>query len=146
MFDLESAKPIEIDDSGDIVKSKKRPFLSCFICHARLRMSTTNEDDRIWSLRCGHLVDQRCLRKISTPVTEKELDSVQPPINVLPVLGAEKKADKRKSKAKPKKEQPREYTWNCPAKGCGKEHKSVKMPEAEEWVQMAGGGAFQLYT
>lgn len=147
-FDLDSVHPIEIDDSENVVKTKKKPKLCCFICHNRLKLSSsyTSDDDRVWTLRCGHMIDQRCLHTLSTPTTPKELSAVAPPFVVLPVLGApEPKTAKRKVKGKVAKEMPREYEWTCPAKGCGMGHKSVKMPEAEEWVQRAGEGALQVY-
>jgi hypothetical protein len=147
-FDLESLQPIELNDRGDVVKTKKKPGLVCFICRDRLRLSSNyrTDADRVWTLRCGHMLDQKCLVGLSTPLTQPELDSVIPPLVTIPLLDApDTKHKKRKTSVKPKKESIREYTWRCAAKGCGKAHKSVQMPGMEGWSQVAGYGAYQVY-
>lgn len=58
------------------VKDDGLTSLVCASCHLPLRVSQgqRNDDDRVFSLQCGHLVDKRCLDDISQPKPENGND------------------------------------------------------------------------
>lgn len=150
-FEIDST--IEIDQPA----SSKR-YLACVYCADPLLLSSGQKTplDRVWALRCGHLVDQKCLDKISSPQTEDDRANInRPPPAGLPILGENeataaagrgggRKAKKARPNTRKTANKPVEYEWECPAKGCGHSHKSV-LKDAE-WVQTELEGALQLYA
>jgi hypothetical protein len=50
-------------------KQHHKPHLVCARCQVPLRVSEgmRNEDDRVYALRCGHVVDAKCLAEMSKP-------------------------------------------------------------------------------
>ncbi|BEJ12297.1 hypothetical protein CspHIS471_0207570 [Cutaneotrichosporon sp. HIS471] len=64
---------VELDERGRIVPDKRKPrgqvYLACCACPEPLRVGNANRspEDRVWSLRCGHLLDQRCYKQYSEP-------------------------------------------------------------------------------
>jgi hypothetical protein len=151
-------KAIEIDSRGRVVQTprKKRrispkPYLACANCTEPLRVSGAyrNTDDRVWALRCGHIIDGRCLDKLSVPSTVEELAGVQRfPPGGLEVLGSESMGKSGRPKRTPKKKatvvkKPEEYAWECPVKGCGLGHQSIKGEEG--WEQKEAEGALSMY-
>jgi len=143
-FDLNDT--IEIDQP----KHAKR-YMACTKCGDPLYINDgqKSQDDRVWGLRCGHLVDQKCLYEISSPQIEDDrLNIIRPPPGGLDILGDEggkvkKRGYKRKASKKTINE-PVEYEWKCPVKDCGWGHISV-LSEAE-WKQDEEEGAVQLYV
>lgn len=126
--DVEAKRPIAIDDAGAVVKAKHRaPYLACAVCPAPLRVSSAfrDEADRVWALRCGHLVDQHCLNSLSA--------APEDPVEPL--------AKRRRTRRLHKK---KEHTWACPVAGCGREHVSVLVDGA--WAQKEGQGGIQVYV
>ena len=144
-FDLNDT--IEIDQP----KHAKR-FMACTKCHDPLYINDgqKSQDDRVWGLRCGHLIDQKCLLEISSPQVEDDrLNIIRPPPGGLDILGEEggkvKKRGGYKRKAnKRTTNEPVEYEWKCPVESCGWGHVSV-LKEAE-WKQDEEEGAVQLYV
>lgn len=143
-FDLNDT--IEIDQP----KHMKR-FMACTRCGDPLYLNDGQKstEDRVWGLRCGHLLDQRCLHEISSPQEEKDrMNITRPPPAGLDVLGEEGKRPGKKTKysrkAKKTVNEPVEYEWKCPVKACGWAHVSV-LKEAE-WKQDDEEGAVQLYV
>ncbi len=146
--------PIALDEDGRVIstKPKSKPYLACANCPEPLLVSSAYRtgSDRVWALRCGHMIDQRCLDDLSTPSTEDELASVhRHPPGDLPVLGADshpiKKGRKRaKVTKKTSPPAPDEYEWKCPVDGCGRVHCSVR--EGENWKQKEGEGALSVYA
>jgi hypothetical protein len=128
--EIEAAAPIEVDDFGEIVKStkKSKPFLACANCPEPLRVSAAarDSDDRIWGLKCGHLVDERCLKQLSTPETPEEQEP----------------SPKRRKRGRKQKPAPVEHTWNCPT--CEREHISQLVEGA--WKQKSRLGGTLLFV
>lgn len=150
-FDMEMAQPNEaivIDDNGRVVPSKKRrkpqPHLVCANCESALLVSESyrSPTDRVYALRCGHLIDQRCLHDLITPRTPHELASVDRHPDTLD----EPPTKKRKSGRKPKKVEkiPDEYKWTCPVEGCGQKHTSKELGGA--WMNVEGEGAISVFA
>ncbi|KIR67945.1 hypothetical protein I314_01437 [Cryptococcus bacillisporus CA1873] len=150
-FDMEMAQPNEaivVDDNGRVVPSKKRrkvqPRLICAKCESALLVSESyrSPEDKIYALRCGHLIDQRCLDDLVTPRTPHELASV----DRHPEMLDEPPTKKRKSSRKPKKMEkiPHEYKWTCPVEGCGQKHTSSELGGA--WMNTEGEGAIAVFA
>ena len=154
-FEIDESKiPITLDDDGRVVKrNRTKPYLACANCPAPLLISSAYRApaDRVWALRCGHMIDQRCLEALSTPTTKGELATVHHhPPGDLPILGEEAVLVKkgRTKRAKFSKQtsppQPDEYEWRCPVEGCGTVHWSVQ--EGGRWAQKEGEGALSVYA
>ncbi|ADV23584.1 hypothetical protein I305_01581 [Cryptococcus gattii E566] len=150
-FDMEMTQPNEaivVDDNGRVVPSKKRrevqPHLICAKCESALLVSESyrSPEDKIYALRCGHLIDQRCLDDLVTPRTPHELASV----DRHPEMLDEPPTKKRKSSRKPKKMEkiPHEYKWTCPVEGCGQKHTSSELRGA--WMNTEGEGAIAVFA
>ncbi|WWC93374.1 hypothetical protein V866_000208 [Kwoniella sp. B9012] len=156
-FDMDSIvrnEPIELDDEGNIIKNntiKKKECLVCSECHLPLLVSSAykSPSDKLWVLRCGHLLDEYCLNSLQTPQTPQELSSV---IRHETTDGTPEKKRRRKNASrrvkKPDPPKPDEYTFRCPVTGCGKEHKSVHFVDDEEgrWKAKDGEGALPAYA
>lgn len=159
-FELDDTalKPIELDEKGRVVKHKQtsKPYLACAKCPEPLLVSGAYRTpaDRVWALRCGHMVDQRCLEALSTPSSDEDYKSIHNhPPGGLPLLDAEppqrggggggraKRAKITKTTAKPP---PAEFEWLCPVKTCCKGHRSIQGENG--WVQKEGEGAIQVYA
>ena len=158
-FEIDSTinppSPIILDDDGRVVRSrisraKPKPYLACANCTEALLVSSAyrTPSDRVWALRCGHLVDQRCLEVLSAPKTATEDASVRRgPPGGLPIMGTEsvvvtRGRGKRARVTKPPP--PAEYRWSCPVEGCGRTHVSVQVGEG--WTQKEDEGARQVYA
>ena len=130
-------EPITLDDEGKVVKTttKFKPYLSCAMCHDPLLNSSyyRSDDDRIWALRCGHLIDQKCLAKLSTPESAPETEPELP-------LGKRKKRRKVTRKVLPAVE----HEYACPVAGC--EGKCTSVLEDEKWEQKLGEGALVAFV
>ncbi|KAJ9091082.1 hypothetical protein QFC19_009256 [Naganishia cerealis] len=61
---------ISVDGNGKVEMS-----LVCARCNEQLRVSQgqRSDADRVFALRCGHLIDKRCLDEISQPRPEQEI-------------------------------------------------------------------------
>ncbi|RXK35550.1 hypothetical protein M231_07182 [Tremella mesenterica] len=134
--------PITLDENGKVIPNRKKhkPFIACCSCGDRLLLSSAyrGPEDRVWVLRCGHMMDQKCLDKLAYTKSEN--------IEDLPVLGEEEHVGKKRrvrSTRKPKVVVDRK-DWVCPVKGCGKEHVSVCTDGV--WTQDEEEGAFQAYA
>lgn len=114
---------IQLDEDGAVMPvSKAKPYLACAACPEPLRVSAGERtpDDRVWALRCGHMLDQRCLDRLAS--------------------GPDETPQKKRKTAK---NQPREFAWPCPIEGCGKEH--VSQFKDGVWAPKEGAGAIQVY-
>lgn len=145
-FDLESLPgPIVVDDNGDV--DKPITFFVCASCEDPLLVSGAYESsaDRVWALRCGHLLDQKCLDRSSIPTTP---DQVRRIINYtaggLPILGDEAPKKKRRP-SKRHNTKPSVFPWSCPVEGCRREHCSEKRPDQEVWLQTEESGALAAF-
>ncbi|WWC71358.1 uncharacterized protein I206_105313 [Kwoniella pini CBS 10737] len=150
MDNISNKEPIELDDDGNIIKRNKvKPSIICISCSSKLLVSSAykSEEDRIWVLRCGHLIEQKCLNRIQTPTTNSEILSIIKQADN-DLLGDNHMSKRRKNaKRKVKKveiKQPDEYTYRCPIEGCGKKHKSIFV--GEKWMSKDGEGAIAAYA
>lgn len=125
----EAQRGIVLDETGEVVKQQVKPYLSCSACPEPLRLGSAARDDndRIFALRCGHLLDGKCMAALSAGPSD---DDVAPP------------AKKRKTRSVAAKK--REHVFHCPVKGCGREHVSVLVDN--QWVQKEGVGSVQVYV
>lgn len=146
--DEDNNETIEIDQPVS-AKSKPKPFLACVNCVEPLLQSSAYRTpaDRVWALRCGHLIDQKCLDKLAIPasghpaglpVLDEEEDT--PPFKRSRTKRGRAAAARRKAEAPPV-----EHVWTCPAKECGHLHKVV-LKAGAEWKQDELEGAFQIYA
>lgn len=121
---------IQIDDEGSVIPSKRKPYLACAVCPEPLRVSAgeRSPDDRVWALRCGHVLDQRCFQRVAWGVEEEEDETDKP-----------SKPKKRKTRNSVK-----EFTWSCPVVDCGREH--VSRFESGRWTPKEGAGGIQVYV
>jgi hypothetical protein len=126
----EQADPIVIDDddvsmtgsSNPAVKKEepKQPTLACANCEGSLLMDTGSMSDdalrkqkRVWSLRCGHMFDGRCISTMMQPAPEPEPEPEpelvpEPVMETKPVM-AKKPIDRKgkgKAKAEPVEDEP----------------------------------------
>jgi len=154
----EPPTPITLDDDGRVIhnpsrKIKKKPYLACANCSEPLLISSAYRApaDRVWALRCGHMIDQRCLDTLSTPKTEAELATVQRhPPGDLPILRDDaipvKRPRGKRAKVHRRTLAPplTEYEWRCSVEGCGRAHWSVRVGDG--WSPKEGLGALSLYA
>jgi hypothetical protein len=155
-FDVNDNETIEIDQTFTEAEISKR-YIACVNCYHPLHLSSGQKSpaERVWALRCGHLIDQECLELVAAPQVSEDRDNInRPPPAGLEVLGQDegqatgtkgRKAKKpRNSKSKKTAAKPVEYVWYCPAKGCGKKH--LSMLKDAEWKQDELEGAVQAYA
>ncbi|KAK0487574.1 hypothetical protein IW261DRAFT_1415225 [Armillaria novae-zelandiae] len=109
---------------------------------------------RIWSLRCGHLIDGKCVDRLSVPQAPSQdvpaesekgkekakagaetVDSSEITNSIRSRLRSSHRANGLlqriipsilKQKGKAKSEVEAEHQWTCPVNGCGRVHTSVK--------------------
>ncbi|WVF67478.1 hypothetical protein IAT40_002234 [Kwoniella sp. CBS 6097] len=171
--DDEDKNPITIDEEGNVVrpspktiklqmtnKNKRRPYLICANCPSALLVSSAYKSetnaDRVWALRCGHLIDQKCLEILSTPTTSKEMATVirypNPDLEVLDDTPVNRRNKRRKTTKKnggdskdKKEKRPDEYLWTCPVSGCEEQHVSIDVGGGS-WVSREGEGAISVYA
>lgn len=172
-LDTDEDSPWTQDLGQDVAERKhSKPHLVCAKCQAPLRVSEgmRNEDDRVFALNCGHVVDAKCYEKISRPeaviipdevlggdalITNGqatatpvgEADDVMATGSKRKRKGAASAAAppvKKATRGRPAKAAPEEYTWNCPVgERCGRTFKSVK--RGGVWMPDPGA-ATQLFV
>jgi len=174
--------PIVVEDDGTMHEPtiapqlKLRNLLVCSHCKDPISIDSKGPDEKIWSLRCGHVIDGKCLTKFSVPI---------------PVLGEPEQSRKRKGKAKavdtstfigepsirsrlrsndpsgfmgglmdvgssimgrirqPKATKPKieqEHQWLCPVNSCRREHTSIKLDGIWQPEKARGEGAIGLFV
>jgi hypothetical protein len=145
-WDLEASRPIELDDAGDAVKPTPI-YLRCGNCDEPLLLSSAYDspEDRVWALRCGHMIHEGCLGRISTPTKGQTANITHFGANgaILDDDGSARKKRKTTSKKVPK---PSVFRWQCPVKGCGVWHASEKKVDEEKWTQTEDAGALAVYA
>ena len=155
-FDVQSSPPaITVDEDGQVVQTRSnrpeaQPHLCCVYCTEPLLVSSAYDGlhDRVWALRCGHLIHQSCLDKISRPQLGHDGEEIIRDGGGWEVLGADGGGRKRPKRQKTQRAQtgkkPEVYGWNCPVVGCGRAHRSEKGREGE-WSQREQDGALAVY-
>lgn len=133
--------PVVLDENGRVVPPRgkpRRPYIACSSCENQLLLSTAYRSpaDGVHVLRCGHMLDHKCLERIAYPA-----DGVIPRAEP---LDEEPKTKKRRTHLRKKADEVRRYEWMCPVKGCGLEHWSVWKDGA--WSQDEVEGALQAYA
>ncbi|CAE6479970.1 unnamed protein product [Rhizoctonia solani] len=135
------------DEPGSIASSSQPvapvKITSVLIC-AGCRRPLRTGGDRLWALRCGHMIDSRCYTSLSRPQFSS--------LPLIARLGSpppgpatkRRKPNKEKGKGKGKGVM-ESYEWACPVKDCGKLHKSERMAGEEDWVPVKDTGAIKVF-
>lgn len=121
--------------------TKLTSVLVCAGCRRPLRTG----GDRLWALRCGHMIDSRCYESLSRPQFSSlpllsRLGSPAPALGSVPKRRKTAKAVKGKGKGVMES-----HEWTCPVGGCGKVHKSERMAGEEDWVPAKDSGAIKVF-
>ncbi|CAE6480699.1 unnamed protein product [Rhizoctonia solani] len=121
--------------------TKLTSVLICAGCRRPLRTG----GDRLWALRCGHMIDSRCYESLSRPQFSSlpllaRLGSPAPALGSVPKRRKTAKAVKGKGKGVMES-----HEWRCPVKDCGKVHKSERMAGEEDWVPAKDNGAIKVF-
>ena len=137
-YGVDAEQPIEVDivnplnghgvGAGPLTS---KPHFGCARCSGPLLISGAQQDDgdKVWGLKCGHVIDGRCLEDLYKP----------PPPPVDP------NAPPQKKQRWPKRNQPYDkHEWGCPVDGCDQNFISCK--KVTGWVQKPGHGAILLYV
>ncbi|KZW03519.1 hypothetical protein EXIGLDRAFT_721729 [Exidia glandulosa HHB12029] len=178
-FDLEGGEVIDLSGDTPDPKGKgkrKAPpvaqrMLVCAKCVEPLRAGASDKSVRVWALRCGHVIDGRCLLALaedperaaafaeiepqaststsSSPSSSKRKQPARRVAKGRTTRG--KKASAAKSAAAQEEETLvlAEHEWSCPVGSCGRKHASQLVKRASgppQWVQKSGSGAIQLFV
>ncbi|EJD42520.1 hypothetical protein AURDEDRAFT_152801 [Auricularia subglabra TFB-10046 SS5] len=166
VFDVETGE--EVIDKGKGKAEAPQRLLVCAKCVDPLRADQNARERRVWALRCGHVLDGRCLAAVSEdPETEKAFaPSVAAPAvesAAGPARTTKQTARRGKGRGavrgrKPVAQPPpepetvvlAEREWACPVPRCGKAHWSQLVRKGEHaaptWVQKPGCGAIQVFV
>ncbi|CAE6430061.1 unnamed protein product [Rhizoctonia solani] len=137
------------EDMGASIASSSQPTLapatkitSVLIC-AGCRRPLRTGGDRLWALRCGHMIDSRCYNALSRPQFSSlpllaRLGSPPPG----PAAKRRKTTKAGKGKGKGVMES---HEWECPVRDCDCVHKSERMAGEEEWVPAKDTGAIKVF-
>ncbi|CAE7196927.1 unnamed protein product, partial [Rhizoctonia solani] len=111
--------------------------LVCVGCRRPLRTGV----NRLWALRCGHMIDLQCYGAISRP----QLSS----LSLLERLGSpsgptpkRRKTTREEGKGKGMMES---HEWECPVEDCARVHKSERIA-GEDWIPAKDAGAIKVFT
>ncbi|KAG8750579.1 hypothetical protein FRC11_010281 [Ceratobasidium sp. 423] len=135
----ELATSIASSSQQPAVPVKITSVLICAGCRRPLRTG----GDRLWALRCGHMIDSRCYNSLSRPQFSSLplIARLGSPVHPGPA-SKRRKANKGKGKAKGVMES---HEWACPVKECGKIHKSERMAGEEDWVPDKDNGGIKVF-
>lgn len=149
------------DDESDSPQEKAQTVLVCARCRRPLRTG----GDRLWALRCGHMIDSRCYHKLAEPsedMREKQelfpshLEDT-PSTSAPPSRPARKRARTNKGSGSKKGKAPapaptvpqvvQTLKWKCPVSGCDKTHTSehVVLGGESSWRPAQVDGAIKVY-
>jgi hypothetical protein len=64
------------DDDADSTDEANLPTIRCAGCEKPLVMDANDADDRLWALRCGHMICGGCLNQIGLPLARPVPDIV----------------------------------------------------------------------
>ncbi|KAG8721090.1 hypothetical protein FRC09_008492 [Ceratobasidium sp. 395] len=108
--------PVEMVEilSDESDTERQPPVLVCAMCRRPLRMG----GDRLWALRCGHMIDSPCYRELAeSPIVQEE--------------GSETLVD-----------------WRCPVRRCRRTHWSecVKVKDEWTWQPLKNAGAVAVFV
>ncbi|KIY65984.1 hypothetical protein CYLTODRAFT_491874 [Cylindrobasidium torrendii FP15055 ss-10] len=147
------------------VPSEPSVSLVCAHCNDKLLMGINGDAEterryRVWALRCGHMLDGKCMDALSFPsVDDEPSDSVQDEV-VVDRKGKGKAVARRSSRWRASnpaatlagfffqgkgKESNDVHEWHCPVGDCGHKHRSVK--KEGKWApDKEGMGAIAVYV
>ncbi|KAF8761867.1 Lipase (class 3) [Rhizoctonia solani] len=135
--DKDAARMVSVPSSSQHPPGPTTKITSLLIC-AGCRRPLRTGGDRLWALRCGHMIDSRCYSAFSRPLSAR----LDPPVGV-PLLDGgypHKRRKTGKGKGKPAVEV---HEWKCPVKDCAKVHKSERTEDGE-WVPTKDHGAIKV--
>ncbi|KAG8722469.1 hypothetical protein FRC09_006236 [Ceratobasidium sp. 395] len=109
----EPVRMVEIlSDESDT--EQRPPILVCAMCRRPLRMG----GDRLWALRCGHMIDSPCYRRLAeSPIVQEEASDML-------------------------------VEWCCPVRRCRRTHWSecVKVGGEWSWQPLKNAGAIAVFV
>lgn len=129
---------VEIESDNEDDKPAKR-LIVCAGCSEQLvgESGQRDEGDRVFALRCGHIVDGRCMHKLSEdPSVVATIPFVEMEAPKLPAASNAKRQPRRKAaRGRGRKAAPppppvdevlilAEREWRCPVKSCERTHVS----------------------
>jgi hypothetical protein len=146
---------------------KIQTVLVCGSCRRPLRTG----GDKLWALRCGHMIDSRCYRKFAEEPTEAEQDKGVVTLNNGETLGessgtaavegrttrgSKRRRTTRNTKGKGKGKGPapaptpqviETFQWICPVVQCGRVHKSERVVNGgvSLWQPAKEDGAIKVF-
>ncbi|KAG9082181.1 hypothetical protein FRC07_014286 [Ceratobasidium sp. 392] len=146
-------------------EEKVQTVLVCAMCRRPLRMG----GDRLWALRCGHMIDSRCYRKLGErPIVPEEIVQLEPSPSAPTPVAAPSRGKKRgnasrgrgrgKGKGKapvapPAPSAPVPYVaetieWSCPVLKCGRTHWSERVVTGATsvWQPVKDTGAVGVFS
>ncbi|CUA71747.1 hypothetical protein RSOLAG22IIIB_09785 [Rhizoctonia solani] len=142
----------EDEGANSIASSSQRPLgptttatstklTSVLIC-AGCRRPLRTGGDRLWALRCGHMIDSRCYDALSRPQFSS--------LPLIARLGSPPgPASKRRKTTKAGKGKGKgvmeSHEWRCPVRDCACVHKSERMAGEEDWVPAKDTGAIKVF-
>ncbi|ELU40877.1 hypothetical protein AG1IA_05096 [Rhizoctonia solani AG-1 IA] len=135
--DKDGGEMVSVPSSSQHPPGPTTKITSLLIC-AGCRRPLRTGGDRLWALRCGHMIDSRCYSAFSRPLSAR----LDPPVGV-PLLDGgypHKRRKTGKGKGKPAVEV---HEWKCPVKDCAKVHKSERTEDGE-WVPTKDHGAIKF--
>lgn len=169
VFDVETGE--EIVDKGKRKAEAPQRLLVCAKCVDPLLADQNARERRVWALRCGHVLDGRCLAAVAedadVAAAHAPAPSAPAPAPLESAAGPARttKQTARRGKGrtavrgrKPVAQPPpepetvvlAEREWACPVPRCGKAHWSQLVRKGEHgapmWVPKPGCGAIQVFV
>ncbi|KAG8716474.1 hypothetical protein FRC08_009452 [Ceratobasidium sp. 394] len=147
VIELLSDDEMDTDKEGEL--EKVQTVLVCTSCRRPLRMG----GDRLWALRCGHMIDARCYRKLAErPIAPKDMPVLDAEFSVERMTARKRKRlTAMKSAAMPAPPVPHvaeTIEWTCPVALCGRAHWSerVVMGGTSAWQPVKETGAVGVFV
>jgi len=164
-----------LDNGG--TRDEKRNRGICPNCRRNLVINGTDEDgNRIYGLRCGHMIDARCFQLLTRPdnglpIIDKKgkgkaredyyasdegdvpQGSAGGPYRLRSRTAAAAVQQSPRKKAtrgrRGKKKGPvitAQHWWKCPVDACQRAHVSVQFDDSQEWIQDKERGAIAIFV
>jgi len=142
--------------SQSVKPEKMQTVLVCASCRRPLRTG----GDKLWALRCGHMIDSRCYRKLAEqPASPDDIVAANEEAVVDEGQGKSKrrrKASGGRSKGKGKDKAPapvlpkvvETHEWACPVSNCRRTHWSERVVtgSVSVWQPMKETGAIGVFV
>ncbi|QRV90500.1 WD domain, G-beta repeat protein [Ceratobasidium sp. AG-Ba] len=146
------------EEEAELEVVEQSTVLVCASCQRPLRMGGA----RLWALRCGHVIDSRCYRKLGERPIVHEDEPASVPVPAPEVVASRphkrrRTSGGRRAKAKPvvvapppvvEPHQAEILEWRCPVSKCGRAHWSERMVTGAKsvWQPMKETGAVGVFV